>query len=246
MCEFIMVACDLHDRTMVLKIARGREAAETVTLRNTSACRRRLIEQLHEACAGSWRRAGDLRLRGFGPRLRIARRADGSSDCLPRAGADQDCPFDAAAAAQDRRAGCRADSAIVAWPRAGRQSAADGVDSRCPDARRPGTGACSAGCGGKKRDHQGADPEPVETQWLDPTGGSQLRLDEKSVGLAADGDARPAWAQQRGPRWPACCGNGSSCKKKSDGWTRPWRGWPTCRATVLRSPPSSRCKASGC
>ncbi len=48
MCEFIMVACDLHDRTMVLKIARGREAAETVTLRNTSACRRRLIEQLHE------------------------------------------------------------------------------------------------------------------------------------------------------------------------------------------------------
>jgi transposase len=48
MAEFIMVACDLHDKTMLLKIARGREAAEKVTLRNTSDCRRRLIEQLHE------------------------------------------------------------------------------------------------------------------------------------------------------------------------------------------------------
>jgi len=48
MAEFIMVACDLHDKTMLLKIARGREAAEKVTLRNTSSCRRRLIEQLHE------------------------------------------------------------------------------------------------------------------------------------------------------------------------------------------------------
>lgn len=48
MAEFIMVACDLHDKTMLLKIARGREVAEKVTLRNTSACRRRLIEQLHE------------------------------------------------------------------------------------------------------------------------------------------------------------------------------------------------------
>jgi transposase len=48
MCEFIMVACDLHDKTMLLKIAQGREAAEKVTLRNTSAGRRRLIEQLRE------------------------------------------------------------------------------------------------------------------------------------------------------------------------------------------------------
>ena len=47
MAEFIMVACDLHDKTMLLKIARGREAAEKVSLRNTSASRRRLIEQLH-------------------------------------------------------------------------------------------------------------------------------------------------------------------------------------------------------
>ena len=48
MCEFIMVACDLHDKTMLLKIARGREAAEKVTVRNTSASRVRLIEQLRE------------------------------------------------------------------------------------------------------------------------------------------------------------------------------------------------------
>jgi transposase len=56
MAEFIMVACDLHDKTMVLKIARSREAADKVTLRNTSAGRARLIEQLRErsqAAAGA-------------------------------------------------------------------------------------------------------------------------------------------------------------------------------------------------
>jgi transposase len=58
MCEFIMVACDLHDKTMLLKIARGREAADKVTVRNTSAGRRRLIEQLHERS----RAAGDARV----------------------------------------------------------------------------------------------------------------------------------------------------------------------------------------
>ena len=56
MAEFIMVACDLHDKTMLLKIARGREAAEKVAVRNTSAGRTRLIEQLRErsqAAAGA-------------------------------------------------------------------------------------------------------------------------------------------------------------------------------------------------
>jgi transposase len=48
MCEFIMVACDLHDKTMLLMIARGRDAAEKFTVRNTSAGRTRLIEQLRE------------------------------------------------------------------------------------------------------------------------------------------------------------------------------------------------------
>jgi transposase len=48
MAEFIMVACDLHDKTMVLKIARGRATAEKVTAANTSAGRTRLIEQLRE------------------------------------------------------------------------------------------------------------------------------------------------------------------------------------------------------
>jgi transposase len=48
MAEFIMVACDLHDKTMMLKFARGREAAETLSIRNTAAGRRRLIEQLRD------------------------------------------------------------------------------------------------------------------------------------------------------------------------------------------------------
>ena len=58
MCEFIMVACDLHDKTMLLKTARGREAAEKVAVRNTSAGRTRLIEQLRERSQA----AGDARV----------------------------------------------------------------------------------------------------------------------------------------------------------------------------------------
>jgi len=48
MAEFIMVGCDLHDKTLLLKLARGREAAEKITLRNTPAGRTRLMEQLRE------------------------------------------------------------------------------------------------------------------------------------------------------------------------------------------------------
>ncbi len=48
MADPIMAACDLHDKTMLLKIAQGRNAAETVTVRNTSAGRARLIDRLRE------------------------------------------------------------------------------------------------------------------------------------------------------------------------------------------------------
>ena len=48
--KLIMVACDLHDKTMVLKIAQGRESSERMTLRNTPACRARLVEQLRARC----------------------------------------------------------------------------------------------------------------------------------------------------------------------------------------------------
>lgn len=48
MCEPIMVACDLHDKTLVLMVARGRKAAETVTLSNTSSGRLKLIRRLKE------------------------------------------------------------------------------------------------------------------------------------------------------------------------------------------------------
>jgi transposase len=46
MAEFIMVACDLHDESMVLKVAQGRNDSEKVTARNTSVGRRRLIADL--------------------------------------------------------------------------------------------------------------------------------------------------------------------------------------------------------
>lgn len=55
MAEFIMVACDLHDKTMVLKIARGREAAEKSTVQNTPAGRRWLIDDLRARAGGASR-----------------------------------------------------------------------------------------------------------------------------------------------------------------------------------------------
>ena len=55
MAEFIMVACDLHDKTMVLKIARGREAAEKSTVQNTPAGRRWLIDDLRTRAGGASR-----------------------------------------------------------------------------------------------------------------------------------------------------------------------------------------------
>ena len=55
MAEFIMVACDLHDKTMLLKIARGRGDAETATLRNTPACRRELVKELQKRARAAGR-----------------------------------------------------------------------------------------------------------------------------------------------------------------------------------------------
>jgi transposase len=48
-----MVGCDLHDRAMLLRWARGREAAETWSVQNTREGRRRMIERLHERAAAA-------------------------------------------------------------------------------------------------------------------------------------------------------------------------------------------------
>jgi transposase len=58
MAEFIMVGCDLHDETMVLKIAQGRDDSEKVTARNTSAGRGRLIDDLQARA----RQAGGVKI----------------------------------------------------------------------------------------------------------------------------------------------------------------------------------------
>jgi transposase len=58
MAEFIMVGCDLHDQTMLLKVAAGRGAAETLSVRNTRAGRGRMIADLRERSA----RAGDAKV----------------------------------------------------------------------------------------------------------------------------------------------------------------------------------------
>lgn len=46
MAEPIMVGCDLHDKTMLLRIAQGRKTAETLTFYNTRAGRAKMIERL--------------------------------------------------------------------------------------------------------------------------------------------------------------------------------------------------------
>ncbi|HEV7221771.1 MAG TPA: IS110 family transposase [Pirellulales bacterium] len=48
MCEIIMVGCDLHDKTMLLKVAQGRQAAERWTFANTPPGRQALIAWLQE------------------------------------------------------------------------------------------------------------------------------------------------------------------------------------------------------
>jgi transposase len=47
----IMVGCDLHDRSILLRVALGREAARTVGVRNTAEGRRAMIENLKAAAA---------------------------------------------------------------------------------------------------------------------------------------------------------------------------------------------------
>lgn len=58
MCEIIMVGCDLHDKTMLLKVAQGREAAEKLLQANSPAGRRAMIAWLRERA----RRAGGAKV----------------------------------------------------------------------------------------------------------------------------------------------------------------------------------------
>ena len=53
MAQPIMVGCDLHDRMMLLKIARGPDKPQTVSVKNTAADRRRMIAQLQAQAAGA-------------------------------------------------------------------------------------------------------------------------------------------------------------------------------------------------
>lgn len=51
--QTIMVACDLHDQTMVLRLVLDRGAAEALTVRNTPDGRRHLIQLLHQRAAAA-------------------------------------------------------------------------------------------------------------------------------------------------------------------------------------------------
>lgn len=53
MCKVIMIGCDLHDKTMLLKIATGRQEAETRSIKNTAAGRAKMIEMLQQRAAAA-------------------------------------------------------------------------------------------------------------------------------------------------------------------------------------------------
>jgi transposase len=55
MAEPIMVGCDLHDKTMLLRIARGREPGKTMVFRNTREGRAKMTERLQ---AEAWQAGG--------------------------------------------------------------------------------------------------------------------------------------------------------------------------------------------
>ncbi len=55
--EYIIVGCDLHDKTMLLKIARGRSAADKVTWANNVAGRRAMLKDLKRRSAEADRAA---------------------------------------------------------------------------------------------------------------------------------------------------------------------------------------------
>lgn len=51
--KVIMIGCDLHDKTMLLKIATGRHEAETLSIKNTAAGRANMIELLKQRAAAA-------------------------------------------------------------------------------------------------------------------------------------------------------------------------------------------------
>lgn len=53
MCKVIMIGCDLHDKTMLLKIAEGRSEPETCSVKNTASGRARMIQSLKKRAAAA-------------------------------------------------------------------------------------------------------------------------------------------------------------------------------------------------
>lgn len=51
--KVIMIGCDLHDKTMLLKIALGRQEAETCSVKNTAAGRAKMIAALQQRAAAA-------------------------------------------------------------------------------------------------------------------------------------------------------------------------------------------------
>src|SRR5262249_55225945 len=51
--QLFMVGCDLHDQSMLLMVARGRESAQRISVKNDSAGRIQMISKLKALAEGS-------------------------------------------------------------------------------------------------------------------------------------------------------------------------------------------------
>ena len=54
MCKVIMIGCDLHEDTLMLKIAKGRETPETRLWKNTARDRQRMVADLRRRATRGW------------------------------------------------------------------------------------------------------------------------------------------------------------------------------------------------
>ena len=216
MCEPIMVACDLHDKTMVLLWAEGRKVAATRTLPNTQSGQERLLAWL-----------GDCSRQAGGGRVIFAYEASslgfGLYDALTAAGFEcwvlrRRRFLDGRTATQkDGRQRRGADFGSAAGSRVGWRGLAGGVDSRSGTRDNREIVRTRLGLAEKS--------SAVKCKIQSLLNRNHLR---RPAGFGK-GDETVFWAWLRGLtndpvsdkeleiRWPACCGNWNFFRRSSGG-----------------------------
>lgn len=196
--KVIMIGCDLHDGSMLLRIAVGAGAAETVLVKNSRQGRKAMIAQL-------LRRAIAM----GGARIVFAYEASGQGfglyDELSEAGIECYVLAPTKIARSQRQRSQKTDerrpavAGVAAGAHLGRQPAAGGMDSGCANPRRAGTGADAFGHGGEDHRVESPSSELAETAAIASAPGSRERVDPAFLGLAArTGRAGRCWPKPLG------------------------------------------------